>query len=49
LFSSQRSACAACSHRPWQGCKSMMDILVGIVGVLLIVYLFVSVFKPEKF
>jgi len=27
----------------------MMDILVGIVGVLLIVYLFVSVFKPEKF
>jgi len=27
----------------------MMDILVGIVGVLLIAYLFVSVFKPEKF
>jgi len=27
----------------------MMDILVGIIGVLLIVYLFVSIFKPEKF
>src|SRR4030043_216298 len=27
----------------------MMDILVGIVGVLLIAYLFVSVFKPERF
>jgi len=27
----------------------MMDILVGIIGVLLIAYLFVSVFKPEKF
>ncbi|MGE5700657.1 MAG: K(+)-transporting ATPase subunit F [Deltaproteobacteria bacterium] len=27
----------------------MMDILVGIVGVLLIAYLFVSVIKPEKF
>jgi len=26
-----------------------MDILVGIIGVLLIVYLFVSIFKPEKF
>jgi K+-transporting ATPase KdpF subunit len=28
---------------------TMMDIIVGIVGVLLIAYLFVSVFKPEKF
>jgi len=27
----------------------MIDILVGIVGVLLIAYLFVSVLKPEKF
>jgi len=27
----------------------MMDILVGIVGVLLIAYLLVSVFKPEQF
>jgi len=27
----------------------MMDILVGFVGVLLIAYLLVSVFKPEKF
>jgi len=27
----------------------MMDILVGIIGVLLIVYLFVSIFKPEIF
>jgi len=27
----------------------MIDILVGIVGVLLIGYLFVSVVRPEKF
>jgi len=27
----------------------MMDFLVGIVGVLLIGYLFVSVIKPEIF
>jgi len=27
----------------------MMDILVGIVGVLLIGYLLVSIFKPEIF
>jgi len=27
----------------------MMDIIVGIVGVLLIGYLFVSVIRPEKF
>jgi len=26
-----------------------MDILVGVVGVLLIGYLLVSIFKPEKF
>jgi len=26
-----------------------MDIIVGIVGVLLIGYLFVSVVRPEKF
>jgi len=27
----------------------MLEIVVGIVGVLLIGYLFVSVVKPEKF
>jgi len=27
----------------------MMDIFVGIIGVLLIGYLFVSIFMPEKF
>ncbi|HEY4719444.1 MAG: K(+)-transporting ATPase subunit F [bacterium] len=27
----------------------MLDIVVGIVGVLLIGYLFVSVVRPEKF
>jgi len=27
----------------------MLDIIAGIVGVLLIAYLFVSVVKPEKF
>jgi len=27
----------------------MLDIVVGIVGVLLIGYLFVSVIRPEKF
>jgi len=27
----------------------MMDVVVGIVGVLLIGYLFFSVIKPEKF
>jgi len=27
----------------------MMDIIVGIVGILLIGYLFVSVIRPEKF
>jgi len=26
-----------------------MDLLVGVVGVLLIGYLLVSIFKPEKF
>jgi len=26
-----------------------MDIFVGIIGVLLIGYLFVSIFMPEKF
>jgi len=26
-----------------------MDIIVGVVGVLLIGYLFVSVIRPEKF
>ncbi len=29
--------------------RRMFDIIVGIVGVLLIAYLFVSVFRPEKF
>ncbi len=29
--------------------RRMFDIIVGIVGVLLILYLFVSVFRPEKF
>jgi len=27
----------------------MLDIFVGVVGVLLIGYLFVSVVRPEKF
>ncbi|MFH0822410.1 MAG: K(+)-transporting ATPase subunit F [Pseudomonadota bacterium] len=27
----------------------MFDIFVGLVGVALIVYLFVSVLRPEKF
>jgi K+-transporting ATPase, KdpF subunit len=27
----------------------MLDIVVGVVGVLLIGYLFVSVVRPEKF
>ncbi|HLN92657.1 MAG TPA: K(+)-transporting ATPase subunit F [Thermoanaerobaculia bacterium] len=27
----------------------MLDIVVGVVGVLLIGYLFVSVIRPEKF
>ncbi|MGE5284870.1 MAG: K(+)-transporting ATPase subunit F [Actinomycetota bacterium] len=27
----------------------MLDIAVGVVGVLLIGYLFVSVIRPEKF
>jgi len=27
----------------------MLDIVVGIIGVLLVGYLFVSVIKPEKF
>jgi len=27
----------------------MLDIVVGIVGLLLIGYLFVSVIRPEKF
>ncbi|MFA6148022.1 MAG: K(+)-transporting ATPase subunit F [bacterium] len=27
----------------------MLDIVVGIVGVLLIGYLFISVIRPEKF
>jgi K+-transporting ATPase KdpF subunit len=31
------------------GDTRVMDILVGIVGVLLIGYLLVSIFKPEKF
>ena len=26
----------------------MMEIVIGIVGILLIVYLFVSIFKPES-
>jgi len=27
----------------------MLDIVVGVVGILLIGYLFVSVVRPEKF
>jgi len=27
----------------------MLDIVVGVVGVLLIGYLFVSIVRPEKF
>ncbi|NJD62902.1 MAG: potassium-transporting ATPase subunit F [Deltaproteobacteria bacterium] len=45
----RRSACVTCFPYRWKGSESMMDILVGIVGVLLIAYLFVSVIKPEKF
>ncbi|MGE5256189.1 MAG: K(+)-transporting ATPase subunit F [Hyphomicrobiales bacterium] len=26
-----------------------MDITVGIIGVLLVVYLFISVIRPERF
>jgi K+-transporting ATPase KdpF subunit len=47
--SSSCSDCAPCSHIPWKGCEPMLDIVVGIVGVLLIGYLFVSVVRPEKF
>jgi K+-transporting ATPase KdpF subunit len=36
-------------HLPGKDLKPMLDLLVGIVGVLLIAYLLVSVFKPEKF
>ena len=47
--SSSCSVCAPCSHIPWKGCESMLDIVFGIVGLLLIGYLFVSVIRPEKF
>jgi K+-transporting ATPase KdpF subunit len=46
---SPRSGFAPCSLISWRGCKPMLDIVVGIVGVLLIGYLFVSVVRPEKF
>jgi len=26
-----------------------MEIAIGIIGILLIVYLFVTIFKPERF
>lgn len=43
------SDCAPCSRMPWKGCEPMLEIVVGIVGVLLIGYLFVSIVRPEKF
>jgi K+-transporting ATPase KdpF subunit len=34
---------------PANGCDEMSDILGIIIGLLLIVYMFVSVLRPEKF
>ena len=45
----QHSGCAPCSRTPWKGCDPMLEIVVGVVGVLLIGYLLVSVVRPEKF
>jgi len=47
--SSSCSGCAPCSRISSKGCELMLDIVVGIVGVLLIGFLFVSVARPEKF
>jgi K+-transporting ATPase KdpF subunit len=46
---SSSSGDVPCSRICWKGCEPMPDIVVGIVGVLLIGYLFVSVVRPEKF
>jgi K+-transporting ATPase KdpF subunit len=34
---------------PANGCDQMSDILGIIIGLLLIIYLFISVLRPEKF
>jgi len=31
------------------GGREMMQIIIGVAALALVVYLFVSIFKPEKF
>jgi K+-transporting ATPase KdpF subunit len=39
-------------HSTWEGSReavAMIDIVVGVIGVALILYLFATVLWPEKF